>query len=647
MSKPPHLREMEILLCVGSKWAANQVFWPTVELEGHAVRCAVNRGYYLLDSKVIIYTDHENLKYILTPENDYVNNKPLPARGRLIRLAWFFREFENEIVHIPGEHNILADYISRLAKFPGELKYNFGDEDMELMEPVPTFLNRLQGTGAVHLLRLDHAVSTLMDKDWIAPGIVEIKRICGKNGLANERYVAEAKKLGAKFDPEMGVYKAGELIVIPDASNIRIKLMAMAHCGPAGHRSAEITMELLKHVVIWKGMQASVNTFVDSCIHCLSNKEGFPKRPYGRQIVARERNHIVSFDFAHVGESALGFNKVLVISDRLSNYTMLFPVRSENAEETAHALMQWISLFGIPKNFLSDQGPGFKNTVVSTLAAKYGIQHNFTTARAHWALGKQERLNRVIGETMRKLLSENRMDINQWVNLVPSVQMALNHTPSKATKGMAPITVFTGLEASNPLIGGFVESKTQVWQKVDLTNGQFQAMVEEIKSLIVEREITVHEYQDQMIYQREQLRLHTDGVEALEVEVGDLVMVYNHQNKAKSGNKWRGPARIVSKDTVNPSLLLNVEFLVDPRVGTVAKVEQVHAQHVRFFDYATCVVDGELMKQAEFFAKKKWRFETLIDLRQLNGEFEIQVLWENKKCLGRVTSPCRRTRRWL
>jgi hypothetical protein len=62
---------------------------------------------YIVNSKVIVYTDHAAIKYLLVKKN---------AKPRLIRWILLFQEFDVEIRDKTGVENVVADQLSRMNR---------------------------------------------------------------------------------------------------------------------------------------------------------------------------------------------------------------------------------------------------------------------------------------------------------------------------------------------------------------------------------------------------------------------------------------------------------------------------------------------------------------------------------------------------
>ena len=109
-----------------------QLNYSTTEKELLAVVFALDKfRSYLLQTKVIVYTDHATLKYLFTKKE---------AKPRLIRWILLLQEFDLEIRDKKGTENVVADHLSRLLREEEDLplKETFPDEQffgIQVSEP--------------------------------------------------------------------------------------------------------------------------------------------------------------------------------------------------------------------------------------------------------------------------------------------------------------------------------------------------------------------------------------------------------------------------------------------------------------------------------------------------------------------------------
>ena len=83
--------------------------WSTIEKEAYAIYCALMKWEFILrDIPFLLRTDHRNLTFL---ETDY--------RGKVQRWKIAIQGFDFKIQWLKGEHNVLADRLSRnLRKTP-------------------------------------------------------------------------------------------------------------------------------------------------------------------------------------------------------------------------------------------------------------------------------------------------------------------------------------------------------------------------------------------------------------------------------------------------------------------------------------------------------------------------------------------------
>ena len=90
---------------------------------------------YLVGSKVIVYTDHAAIKYLLTK---------VDSKSRLIRWILLLQEFDLVIQEKKGFENLVADHLSRLVNEEVTLKEleirdEFPDESLLVVNERPWF----------------------------------------------------------------------------------------------------------------------------------------------------------------------------------------------------------------------------------------------------------------------------------------------------------------------------------------------------------------------------------------------------------------------------------------------------------------------------------------------------------------------------
>ena len=111
--------------------------YATIEKELLAVVFAFDKFCsYLICSKVIVYTDHSALKYLLAKKD---------AKPRLLRWILLLQEFDLVIKGKKGIENLVADHLSRMElqgmddEQQFQIKEAFPDEHLMVIQVVPWY----------------------------------------------------------------------------------------------------------------------------------------------------------------------------------------------------------------------------------------------------------------------------------------------------------------------------------------------------------------------------------------------------------------------------------------------------------------------------------------------------------------------------
>ena len=74
----------------------------------------------------------------------------------------------------------------------------------------------------------------------------------------------------------------------------------------------------------------------------------------------------------------------------------LFPIEAVNSEEALHALNQWIALFGVPTELVSDNAAYFLSESIQSFLDQTGLDHNTIHPYSHEENGIVERANQEV-----------------------------------------------------------------------------------------------------------------------------------------------------------------------------------------------------------------------------------------------------------
>ncbi|ETV78291.1 hypothetical protein H257_07878 [Aphanomyces astaci] len=123
------------------------------------------------------------------------------------------------------------------------------------------------------------------------------------------------------------------------------------------------------------------------------------------------------------------------------------------------------------------------NEVIEKVRKFVGAHHHITTAYSPWAYRTVEVVNRLVLRAVKALLSEMKLNADEWPHVLPLVQGALNHQPVDRLGGIALVTAFTGLPAKTAL-AGFVHPTSKEVFVVDWLGAARQKHVTDLQAAL-------------------------------------------------------------------------------------------------------------------------------------------------------------------
>ncbi|KAA8491012.1 Transposon Ty3-I Gag-Pol polyprotein [Porphyridium purpureum] len=182
--------------------------------------------------------------------------------------------------------------------------------------------------------------------------------------------------------------------------------------------------------------------------------------PIGRRRPTR-RFELVAADLLNISpKTARGFDKVLVVADLFSRFTVAVPVAEETARSVADGLLSaWVAPFGPPEALLSDNGSAFRSELLARTSQLLGIEV-FTLAHNPKANGVVERYNRTLCGLLAGAMADHDADAG-WNVFSPMAVHAYNASRHASLSGLDPCAVMFGRPANDFSQAIFPEEQVQ------------------------------------------------------------------------------------------------------------------------------------------------------------------------------------------
>jgi len=207
----------------------------------------------------------------------------------------------------------------------------------------------------------------------------------------------------------------------------RLQLLRKYH-DELGHFANERVYLTMAPLVYWKDLYKDVKDYTSTCDLCLRAKSNFSSKvaPLHPLKSASEPFSIVHLDHKNLTRrTQAGNTAILCIIDSFSSWPALIPVPDYSSYTTAKAFYEnWITLYGVPKQIITDKGSAFVAAFFQHLAAFLNIRHITSASQVSRTNGLAENLIRKVAQ-MIKLYST---DDTKLEAVLPSIEMALRST---------------------------------------------------------------------------------------------------------------------------------------------------------------------------------------------------------------------------
>ena len=292
-----------------------------------------------------------------------------------------------------------------------------------------------------------------------------------------------------------------------------------------GHAPYEKLRKLLMNTEYGNGdLLREIQNTVRDCETCKRFKKPNSK-PIVSLPLADRFNEVVAMDL-----KTWNGNYFLVLVDIFTRYCSAVVIYDKKPDTIITKLFEkWISIFGAPRKFLSDNGGEFNNESFRSLAENFGIRVMCTAAEAPWSNGVCERLNCILEISVHKIKEDVSCNTETALAWAVSARNSLHNysgfSPNQLVFGNNP--VFPSIFEESPAV---LEMKTKSKVVADNINAMHSARMEFVRNESSEKI-------------RRALLNNTRNTDVDDVEMGDIVYY-----KREREDKWRGPGTVIGRD---------------------------------------------------------------------------------------------------
>ncbi len=340
--------------------------------------------HYLKGRTFTLYTDHAPMSALSA-----VHTKTLH------RLHSLLNEYSFEIQHIPGKMNPVADFLSR----------SHG----------PAAIAAISNDTCLHQAQLEDP--TLGP---ILRSLQRGERVAAPQGWA--RYAPYVRLvhnyLCVRLPARQGFPEDNRLRAIAPKA-LQSALLREAHNSAlGGHQGIFRTLERIRLAFWWPTMDRDVSAHVQACPSCqvASSKRAATAPLHQPLPQTRGPNERIHADlFGPIVDADNNQKFILGMSDSFTKVVRLVAIPNKEAKTVAWSFWKdWMTIYGIPKLIVTDQGLEFTAALQQAIFATLQVKHGTTSPYWPKCNMQQERQNKELAKYLRSILHAANKSSMDW-----------------------------------------------------------------------------------------------------------------------------------------------------------------------------------------------------------------------------------------
>jgi hypothetical protein len=437
-------RGLQPIAFMSKKMLDAETRYPTHEKELLAIMHALSTWrHYLSGAKFRVLTDHKSLQFFKT--------QPVLS-GRQARWADTIANFDFDIEYVKGEHNVVADGLSRRADMQQPADSTQLSAMLTAPPPLPPSQPAPSSPAAVTPATSSLA-AVVSSMALVQQPLRDLAASYATDPVCST--ILQDPAAHPQFRIVRGIIHdhRGRIFISSGAAQLKAVILRESHDAPTGgHFGAAKTIELVSRRFVWTNMHAEIRHYVATCLACQSNKPS-TQLPMGllQPLAVPERPwQTVTLDLiTQLPRSQAGHDAIAVFVDKLTKMVHYAATTTTvTAPQLAELFLQCVvRQHGVPESIVSDRDPRFTSHFWRALWDQLGTKLALSTAFHPQTDGQTERANRTLEEGLRAYVDYSQRD---WDTHLLAAEIAFNNSVHAST-GFTPFYLNSGQHFRLPM----------------------------------------------------------------------------------------------------------------------------------------------------------------------------------------------------